>query len=187
MLETTNLYFIALIPDFQVRNKIKELKEELKAKFNTKSALKSPAHITLQKPFKLSEHNLHFFIETLKVFAEQQQIFNIHLNGFGCFTPRVIFIDVENHKSILNIHSELQKILKHELAFKENEISSKIHPHITIATRDLSKENFDKVWPSFEFREFKATFLVNSLFLLKHNGKSWDIYKEFQFENAIIS
>lgn len=181
MLEAKNLYYIGLIPHFKLREEIKVIKEELMVHFNTKSALKSPAHITLQKPFKLIDSKEHFLIKTLKEFANQQNQFNIKLNGFGCFTPRVIFIDITNHKPILNIHSELKKVLFHELEFKENEISSKIHPHITIATRDLSKENFDKAWPVFEFREFKASFLVHSLFLLKHNGRFWDIYKEFPF------
>ncbi|WP_089377264.1 2'-5' RNA ligase family protein [Lutibacter flavus] len=183
MLEARNLYYIGLLPHFKLRKEVKVLKEELMVHFNTKSALKSPAHITLQKPFKFSKIKEHFLIETLKHFAEQQNQFNINLNGFGCFSRRVIFIDVTNHKPVLSIHAELKKLLFHELEFKENEISSKIYPHITIATRDLSKENFDKAWPLFEFRKFKASFLVNSLFLLKHNGKFWDIYKEFQFKN----
>jgi 2'-5' RNA ligase len=183
MLEAKSLCYIALIPHFKLREEIKVIKEELMVHFNTKSALKSPAHITLQKPFKLSDLKEPFLIETLKYFAEQQNQFNIKLNGFGCFYPQVIFIDITNHKPVLSIHLELNKLLFHELEFKENEISAKIHPHITIATRDLSKENFDKAWSLFEFQEFKASFLVNSLFLLKHNGKFWDIYKEFQFKN----
>lgn len=182
MLETTNLYFIGLIPNLELKEEIKGLKEEFSGQFKSKTTLKSPAHVTLQKPFKLSDRKEHFLVETLKKFAKQQNHFNIKLDGFGCFAPQVIFINVLNHKPILNLHSELYTILKNELALNKKEISSKIHPHITIATRDLTKENFDNAWSVFEFRHFKATFLVNSLFLLKHNGKFWDVYKEFSFE-----
>lgn len=183
MLKFSNLYYIAIIPHRTLNEVIKGLKEELKTQFDTKSALKSPAHITLQKPFNLSNDQEPFLIDTLIEFAKNQHPFNIQLNGFGCFSPRVIFIDIVNPKPVLTLHLGLKKILKHELDFKSKEISSEIYPHITIATRDLTKENFAKAWPSFQFRKFKASFIVKSLFLLKHNGKFWDVYKEFPFKN----
>jgi len=52
---------------------------------------------------------------------------------------------------------------------------------ITLATRDLNLELFTKIWPQFKNKNFKSKFLVNSIFLLKHNGKYWDIFKEFNF------
>lgn len=181
MQASQNLYFIALVPHINLREQIKELKEEIKERFNTATALKSPAHITLQKPFKRSEINESDLINTLKEFAKQQNIFNLELSGFGCFSPHVIYVKVTNQQPVLKIHVELKKVLIHKLKFKEKELIPKIHPHLTIATRDLTKQEFDKAWSEFEKREFRESFTVNSLFLLKHNGKYWDIYKEFMF------
>jgi 2'-5' RNA ligase len=177
----TNLYLIALIPHPNLREQIKDLKEEMKERFNAARALKSPAHITLQMPFKRSKKNEPYLINTLKEFAKQQNIFNLELSGFGCFSPHVIFVKVTNQQPIINIHAKLKKVLIDKLKFKENEIIPKIHPHITIAMRDLSEQEFNKAWPEFEKREFKVSFIVNSLFLLQHNGKYWDIYREFLF------
>ena len=64
-----NLYFIAIVPNLSVRGLIKALKEEMKERFNAKHALKSPAHITLQMPFKRSQDFEVTLVNTLKAFA----------------------------------------------------------------------------------------------------------------------
>ena len=46
------LYFIALIPGKELKEKVRAVKERMKADYNAGHALKSPAHITLQMPFK---------------------------------------------------------------------------------------------------------------------------------------
>jgi len=53
---------------------------------------------------------------------------------------------------------------------------------MTIATRDLNKGKFYKVWPTYKNRRYHGEFTVKSIFLLKHNGTSWDILQEFLFE-----
>lgn len=179
-----SLYFIALIPQYALRKQIKQLKQEMKLQFKAKHALKSPAHITLQRPFIRNEENELLLLNNLKEFSSIQQPFNIDLLGFGCFTPRVIFVKIANHEPIITMYKQLKKVLIKKLGFNKTEIASSIFPHITIATKDLTEDAFKAAWPKFEKRAFKATFLVNSLFLLKHNGKYWDIYKEFGFKKT---
>ena len=177
-----SLYFIAIIPHLKLREQIQSLKDEMKVRFHAKHAIKSPAHITLQMPFKRNKEDEHLIIDGLQNFAWNHNLINIELDGFGCFTPRVIFIKVKDHKPIIELHSNLKKILVSEFLFKENEISNKIHPHLTIATRDLTEKAFHEAWPDFEKRKFIASFTIKNIFLLKHNGKCWDIYKEFPFK-----
>ena len=177
-----NLYLIALIPHIELREQIKALKEEIKERFNTAHALKSPAHITLQMPFKRSKKDEPYLINTLQEFAAYQKIFMVKLAGFDCFSPKVIFVKVIDHEPIISVHTQLKKVLTDKMEFKENGITQNIHPHMTIASGDLSTEAFSRAWGEFEKREFEASFLTKSLFLLKHNGKFWEIYREFLFE-----
>lgn len=177
-----SLYFIAIIPCPELREQVRLLKEEMKGRFHAKHALKSPAHITLQMPFKRNEEDESLLIKELENFATKQNLYSVELKGFGCFSPRVIFVKVKDHKPITVLYSNLKNVLTDELSFKENEVSNKIYPHMTIATRDLTEDAFLKAWPEYEQRKFNASFTVNSLFLLKHNGKCWDIYKEFLFQ-----
>ena len=178
-----NLYFIALIPHMELRGKIEVLKKEMKERFNAKHALKSPAHITLQMPFRSSNKIEQSLIKTLGEFAALQDSFKISISGFDCFKPRVIFVKVINHAPILSLHKKLIPDLSTKVEIGKKEISQNIHPHMTIATRDLSTQNFNKAWGEFKNREFEASFLCKSLFLLKHNGKFWDIFQEFDFKN----
>ncbi|WP_340106807.1 2'-5' RNA ligase family protein [Rhodohalobacter sp. 8-1] len=175
------LYLIALIPHEELRNDVRKLKLEMKERFNASHALKSPAHITLQMPFRRDEANEDALAAALETFAKKHQAFDIRISGFDAFPPRVLFLSIEDHKPVANLHADLQILLKDTLNFPEKELMSRFHPHITIATRDLSKKMFHKAWPEFKEREFEGAFTANSLHLLKHNGKNWDMYREFGF------
>lgn len=177
-----NLYFIALIPHIELRERIKALKAEMKERFNAAHALRSPAHITLQMPFKSSGKDEPYLINALQEFAAYQKRFMVRLSGFDCFSPKVIFVKAIDHEPIIAVHTQLKKVLTDKMEFKENEITQNSYPHMTIASRDLSVEAFNEAWVEFEKREFEASFLTKSLFLLKHNGKFWEIYREFLFE-----
>ena len=176
------LYFVALIPLTTLRKEIKALKNEIKINTGAEKALNAPAHITLQRPFKRTAEFEGKLISHLKLFASLQNSSIVSLTGFDSFEPRVIFVDVQNSNEIQKLHIGLNSVLLDELGFEKKEISTNIHPHITIATRDLSKEAFREVWPSYKDRKFKSEFRVKSIFLLKHNGKSWDVLQEFLFE-----
>ena len=155
----------------------------MKSSFGASHALKSPAHITLQMPFRRREEYEQRLIDKLEEFASSQKSFDIHLSGFDCFPPRVIFIKVSNHHPVISLHKQFNKVLTSELNFSVKVLTHQLHPHMTIATRDLSEARFEQAWPLYESKEFNASFKVDSLFLLKHNGRHWDIYKEFPFDH----
>ncbi len=178
-----NLYFIALIPHMDLREQVQALKEDMQEHFNAKHALKSPAHITLQMPFRIHESNEPILIEILRKTAANQDAFEIKLSGFDCFSPRVIFIKVVDHDPIRPVHEKLINLLSEKMDLGEKVLSPKIHPHMTIATRDLSSEKFKLAWKKFKNKAFEGSFLCQSLFLLKHSGKQWDIYQEFHFNS----
>lgn len=176
------LYFIAVIPHDELRERIKKLKAEIKERFGAKHALKYPAHITLQMPFKANSKNEFFMIDVLKEFAAPQKPFDVQLSGFDCFKPRVIFIRISNPEPLRNLHQQLKPVLLNRLNITENEISKRFTPHLTLATRDLSEKVFYKAWyKMFREQKFEDRFAVNSIVLLKHNGKFWDIYREVMF------
>jgi len=42
---------------------------------------------------------------------------------------------------------------------------------------------FKKAWGEFKNFPFEAQFEAKSIFLLKHNGKNWDINRELKFKH----
>ena len=175
------LYLIALVPHEELREQVKELKLEMKERYHASHALKAPAHITLQMPFRRDEEFEETLTRELDLFAAGQKSFKIEINGFDAFPPRVLFLKIDNHSAVIDLHSDLQPVLRENLGLSDKEIMDRFHPHLTIATRDLSKKMFHKAWPEFKERKFRATFTADRLHLLKHNGKNWDFYQEFGF------
>ena len=91
------LYFIALVPDEPVFTEVMNLKTEIKERFGSKAALRSPPHITLHMPFQWQEEKEAMLISSLNSVGSQSKEFNIDLRGFGSFPPRVIYIHIENN------------------------------------------------------------------------------------------
>lgn len=178
------LYFIALIPEEELRKKIKELKEEMADKFGASHALKSPAHITLQPPLKRKEEEEPDLIKTLERFSQDQSAFQIQLAGFGFFPKSTIFIKVANHDPVINLYIRLHNELKEKILGRGEDDPANFHPHVTIATRDLTKKAYKNAIAHFEQQNFKEKWQVQSIFLLKHNGKNWDIHREIPFKNS---
>lgn len=176
-----HLYLIALVPDQGLREDIKTLKEEMKSRFNAAHALKSPAHLTLQMPFHRSEKQEPQLLQCLDGLGLKQQAFEIQLSGFDCFPPNVLFVRVLNHHPIIELHDKLKKALTESLGFEAKKLTQKVHPHMTIATRDLTEASFNEAWSEFKSRTFEASFPAKSIFLLRHNGKTWDLIREFPF------
>jgi len=177
-----DLYFIAIIPHLTLRKEILTLKEEIFTNTGAKKAMNSPAHITIQRPFRRNRAFEKIMISNLESFAKKRNTFKISLSGFGCFEPRTIFVDVKEPQKLVQLHQELNSILLNTLDFEPKELNTNITPHVTIAIRDLDKKEFYRVWPSYKNKLFNAEFTVKSIFLLKHNGRSWDIIQEFLFK-----
>ena len=178
------LYFIALMPPEDIRKEVENFKKEIKLKFNVKHALKLPAHLTIKIPFRIPELRETLLVEKLEKFSNELKPINMELDGFGRFDKKVIFIKIREHEQIIEIHKKLQVLIGEITDLKKHEIASKIHPHLTIATRDLSRTQFPKVWTEFEQRDYKAGFKASQIYLLKHNGKTWDIFRKFQLSEG---
>jgi 2'-5' RNA ligase len=177
----TNLYFIALVPGKELRERVRKIKEMMKAGYNAGHALKSPAHITLQMPFRRKTDEELTILTALGRFAAGEAPFDLDLDGFGCFAPRVIFIRLVNPEPVIGLHRRLKTVLLDSAGFTDSEIMKSVQPHMTVATRDLARQAFAEAWTEYQDEEFAGSFNVNSIFLLKHNGSSWEMYRELPF------
>lgn len=183
-MNSKKLYFIAILPPEDIQEEIRKIKLEIKEEFGIQHALKLPAHFTLQIPFRRHENEEDLLLRNLQEFSEVHRSFQARLKDFDHFSNRVIFIPVEEPLPFKRLHKALQKMLLKIHDFAENEIVLKIHPHITLATRDLNRRDFPKVWDHFRDRIYSAQFEAKDLVLFKHNGKTWDICRKFSLAKA---
>jgi 2'-5' RNA ligase len=174
-------YFIAIVVPEPFQTQFMDLKNIVKDKFNSKGALRSPAHITLHMPFEWKEEKEDILVNTLQQFTFSES-FIIELQNFNCFEPRVIFVDVMKNELLEELQREfvvyVQKNLR--LLNQVNDMRG-FHPHVTIAFRDLKKDKFYQALDYFKTQTYTASFQVKSFCLLKHTGKEWLVNKEFFF------
>ena len=174
-------YFIAIVPPEPVFSEIEKVKREISQKYNNKSSLRSPAHITLHMPFEMKEEKEGSLIEKISSFKFSSP-FSVQLKDYSCFEPKVIFIDVIKNVTLNTLQKELVFHVKSNLnIFNQYEDKRAYHPHVTIAFRDLKKSDFYLANEEYKTKSFTAEFKVNSFFLLKHTGKIWLPLKEFSF------
>lgn len=174
-------YFIAIIPSDPVFSEIETIKKNVSEKYNNKSALKSPAHITLHMPFEWKEEKEELLVNSLHSFNFSEP-FTVELNNYSSFEPKVVFIDVLHNAALNRLQKELVQHIKQKLnIFNQADDQRAYHPHVTIAFRDLKKSAFYEMMEEYKNKTFSAVFNVNSFFLLKHNGKNWLPYKEIPF------
>ncbi len=182
---STKLYFIGIIPPNDSYDVACQLKHYFKEHFSSKASLNSPPHITLHMPFQWKEEKEIDLIAKLKQFSAEIKSFNLQLSNFGSFPPRVIFIDVLPNNPLGELHKSLHRFAKRELnLFNANYKDLPFHPHITLAFRDLKKPMFVKAWEEFQTKQFQADFNVDRFALLKHDGKEWEVYKEFELDKV---
>lgn len=177
-------YFIAIVPPTPVYEEADELKHYFNDRYQSKGALKSPPHITLHMPFLWKEKNEAKLMDKLKQFSIDHRTFPIELKNFDAFPPRVIFIHVVPGEFLNELQTALTKFCKTELQlFHAKYKDQPFHPHLTIAFRDLKKDQFKTAWKEFESKPFERAFLCESIALLKHDGKRWNAIKQFSLSN----
>ena len=181
------IYFIALLPTAEVGKEIIKIKQEFAEQYGPMYALKVLPHITLQVPFTADPALEKAFCDELTEFAKTQAPFEVSLNGYGTFPNkqnRVLFINVEKSETMSAMHRQLINFLRKEFGFSTMLARTGFTPHVTVAFKDLDDEQFNKAWPEYENKEYQATFKVNNLYFLRHNGKSWEVLQKCKLGGA---
>ncbi|HEY9668008.1 MAG TPA: 2'-5' RNA ligase family protein [Coleofasciculaceae cyanobacterium] len=180
--KSNRLFFIAVLPPQDIQDYATEIKEYFAQNYKSKHALKSPPHVTLQPPFEWQLDNLSVLEQCLRTFADAHQPVPITLKGFGAFVPRVIYINVLKTPELLAVQQELMAYLETSQGII-HPVSKKrpFAPHMTVACKDLTRQNFRAAWPEFQHRELEFEFRASKLTLLMHDGRQWTISSEFPF------
>jgi 2'-5' RNA ligase len=180
-----NRFFVALLPPQHIQDYANRIKQYFADNYNSRHAQKSPPHITLQPPFEWEIDHVPRLEASLREFASQQQSLSITLSGFSAFAPRVIYIDVVRSPELLQLQADLMAHMETHLSIID-EVGKKrpFAPHMTVAFRDLTKQNFKAAWPKFENCQLHFEFIAEQLTLLIHDGRRWNIKSEFAFLTA---
>ncbi|BAY94662.1 MULTISPECIES: 2'-5' RNA ligase family protein [unclassified Tolypothrix] len=175
-----NLFFIALLPPQDIQDYANQIKQYFVDNYASRHAQKSPPHITLQPPFQWADSEMSRLETSVGELAMGKQPVPITLKGFAAFAPRVIYINVLRTPELLNLQADLMAHVEATLGIVDEVGKTRpFAPHMTVAFRDLTKQNFKAAWPEFENRQLHFEFIADKLTLLMHDGRRWNIKSEF--------
>lgn len=169
-----DLYFIAILAPEPILSEVLDFKLSMQKDFGCKHALKSPAHITLFPPFRSDAYTVDEIEIELHNLVSAYNSFNISLYNFNHFSNRVLYIDIEKNIKLNILGKRVIELMGKKFTTKPR---SPFHPHMTIATRDLTEENFSVAWKKYSSVIYKREFIAHEITILRHNGKIWENYK----------
>jgi 2'-5' RNA ligase len=177
------LYFFAVIPPEDIQSCVTNIKIDFNERFESSHALKSPPHITLIPPFRYKRRNESTLIKTLDDFSFKESKFRQKLEDFGFYPPRVIFIKVNKSENLKSMFHRFKAYMDEQLNLSSlTRGPIRFSPHMTVAFRDLTKENFNKAKSIYQNKNISFEFEVNGISLLKHDGKQWEVIHKSDFK-----
>lgn len=178
-MDNRSLYFFAILPPDDISEKLDALRIEVSEKYHSYAALKPPVHITLYPPFRDGGIEKRFTM--MQSWVQRQPVFDIQLKNFNFFkNPEhpVVYADVVKDDQLTKLQSGLQKHVRRFVAAAKDPYSFK--PHITLGYRDIKPEIFPDIVKDFSKRAFEASFTADTIYLLKHDGKRWNLLFGFK-------
>jgi 2'-5' RNA ligase len=182
-----NEYLLVLNPHEELRNKIKDVKDEFYNSYKAPSAQWSKPHITLVNflQYDMMEERI---VNRLKTVAMGYRPFKVELKDYGSFPSHTIFINVTTKEPIRDLVREMrpfQKLLKLNNDNKPHFIDE---PHMTVA-RKLVPWQYEKAWLEYSNRHFTGRFIADSMLLLgrRAGDKPYRIIQRFEFMNLPVN
>jgi 2'-5' RNA ligase len=178
-------YFIGLLPPSALETSLHQVKADLKAHFEVKYALQSPAHLTLKMPFRYKEAKEQDLVIRITSLLEGQQSFTLQLKGIGHFGWRNIHHKLAPSSPLLELQKGLRGFCKRYLHLVEELSDRNFQPHITLAYKDLKAEHFEEVLAFAKKNAIQSDFLVDRAYLLKNVEGRWKVVAPLIFGNRV--
>lgn len=179
-------YLLIISPNSDVQQKIMEIKKSFAEKFECPTAMYSKPHITLLRFLQLQMQERKI-IAKLQSIIETASSFRVIINGFESFPSHTIYTNVETKSKIVELVKSLRPLQPLVKLDKWNRGHFITEPHITIA-RKLLAWQYEKGWLEYEHADFKTSFMVNEVLLLRRpmEGKGYTIAAKFLLLNKQI-
>jgi 2'-5' RNA ligase len=174
-------YFIALIPPDDVQAYALEVIHSLSDRYRTSTA-KAPPHITLSPPFYWSPADYDRLEAQLVQFGQAHGEIPVQLLGFGAFAPRVLYLNVVRSPELLALQADLTNALEETLGIVDAHKSRPFAPHVTVASRRMTRSIFQQAWAELQPRCVEFSFTATAIVLLAHDGQRWQIQRQFPLQ-----
>ena len=177
-----DLWFAAAVPPGKIIEKVEIHRQYAAQHFNARKALNSPPHITLFPPFRCTQSAVDDLSIILAEVLKRFDAFELSIQNFSSFKPRVIFLNVKESENLRLLQSALDHLLRWQFRLIEMPDTREFKPHVTIAHRDLDRKLFKSAWQHFQSKSFEESFVLRRIVLFRHDGKQWQAYKNYELK-----
>lgn len=172
------VYFSLVCPE-TVGHSIRGLQQWAFRRHGAMAAMKSPPHITLVPPFWWPADALDTLSAHAAGFRFTPESVSVRLEGFGHFGKRVLYVHVEPSQELQALQEAFGIHMRLHAGKAMTPDDRPFHPHVTIATRDLSPAAFREAWDHFSRIDFRADADLNAISMMLHNPGAWNIHRTF--------
>lgn len=165
-----------IIVNNEVFNFTRESQIDLFQRFNTSYGLRQSPHITIKTPFETED--VEVFDSYLKKIAEKLTPFELCISGIGYFEPSVVYLAIKESKELRGLYEKINQDFQRDF---EMDINEEMIFHLTLAYKDLTKQNFRNIKKYLKEKDPQFCFTVNTLglFYFLPDEDSWILYKRY--------
>jgi len=179
-----HLKLIAIVPPEPVFSEIRKEQEYIAATWGPKHALRTPPHITVIPPISLTSGQVGWLFGMAYALASSRRPFQVDLNDYGSFKPRVVFIYPEVNRQLHELHDLWHEALLLKMPHVFDKYPERpFHPHLTLAHKDVTHHQFDQMYRHYITRRYRASFDVDHFCILKYNGEGWEVEQKYFFDD----
>lgn len=177
-------------PPMKVVRDVNKLRVLISEKFDTGRSFDWEPHITIADKADIPCSKVDLAMQEIEKACKTKPIM-VNTEGLGFLkiknspfeNPYLIFIKVKVSKELQEFHDIIQEVVYRD--FKKPGLKwNNYMPHITLAYRDLTKENFIKAKKFFQNKKVKTdyNFYVDNLHLMRMENGRIEEFKKFEIK-----
>lgn len=182
-----NEYLLILNPHEDLSNKIMQIKKLFADKYKAPTATYGKPCVTMVKFIQL-EMMEDKIINSLQIIAMAYPPFRVELKNFDSYPSHSIFINIATKLQVQNLVKELKSVQRLMKVNVDNKPHFMDDPNISIALK-LKPWQYEQGWHEYSHRHFTASFIANSMLLLKRpvGENNYQIAQKFEFMNMPVT
>lgn len=169
-----SLRLIALLPPDPLSALVRTEQERIAATWGPHHALRTPPHITIIPPIEIPADEIDDLEQIAVEIARDHSAFSLRLRGYGAFPPRVVFMKPMPSEALDNLYRDWRTRLEEKMPSILARYPEKPYrPHMTLAHRDVTDDQFHEMWMHYGERRLDITFKVKAFSILDGTPTGW--------------
>jgi 2'-5' RNA ligase len=176
-------FWVGVILPKKISNEMLKIQKKISEKYETHHDLESKIgpHFTIIYQENVNEKDFKKIEKVVKEISKKTEPFKAEIKGIRRFYKnRVIYAKVAKSKELNNLHKKLSYKLR---KFGKIRLLRLFTPHITLAYKDITKENYREAFKEFRNKKIFYVFELNRIYIGKaKSSQRIKLFKSFKLK-----